>query len=337
MIIGGSDLFHAASQWALTVVSRMVDMVFYASVPSNNELVQQAKANFQGGMVIRREEIENYIEEADVVLIGPGMTRNESFEQPDGQKSEFIDFSTPLTAQEWNHDTQKITQYLLSKYPHKKWVVDAGALQMVDPQLLNKQCILTPHRKEFHTLYRKTVLTHSNKELDGSLSGEYDGESHSTGPDWGDNALWFEDSILEYMENYLALDQPQLTSFKSHYQQASKLLNSATLLTKGPVDFASQGTGEYPSSKFEAISGGNAGMTKGGTGDVLAGLVAGLYAFTNDPFAAAVIGSYVNKRAGDELYQTVGPFFNASDLADQIPEVMADVFRSRLGTPDSAV
>ena len=67
-------------------------------------------------------------------------------------------------------------------------------------------------------------------------------------------------------------------------------------------------------------------MTKGGTGDVLAGLVAGLYACTDDPFAAAVVASKVNKQAGDELYQTVGPFFNATDLANQIPKVLANVF-----------
>ena len=33
LIIGGSVLFHAASLWALQVASRIVDMVFYSSVP----------------------------------------------------------------------------------------------------------------------------------------------------------------------------------------------------------------------------------------------------------------------------------------------------------------
>ncbi|MDO8451721.1 MAG: hypothetical protein Q7S76_02520, partial [bacterium] len=39
LIIGGSHLFHAASLWALNVASRIVDMVFYSSVPENNALV----------------------------------------------------------------------------------------------------------------------------------------------------------------------------------------------------------------------------------------------------------------------------------------------------------
>ena len=40
---------------------------------------------------------------------------------------------------------------------------------------------------------------------------------------------------------------------------------------------------------------GNAGMTKGGTGDVLAGLVAALYC-KNEAFLSACAGSYINKK-----------------------------------------
>ena len=36
LVIGGSHLFHAASLWALTVASRIVDLVHYSSVPENN-------------------------------------------------------------------------------------------------------------------------------------------------------------------------------------------------------------------------------------------------------------------------------------------------------------
>ena len=69
------------------------------------------------------------------------------------------------------------------------------------------------------------------------------------------------------------------------------------------------------------ISGGNAGMTKGGTGDVLAGLVAAL-ACKNELFLAAAAGSYFNKRAGEALFEKVGYYFNATDLAQEIPVVM---------------
>ena len=77
LLVGGSHLFHAASLWALTIASRIVDMVFYASVPENNDIVQQAKAEFRNGIVVRRENLDDYAVEADCMLIGPGMVRGE--------------------------------------------------------------------------------------------------------------------------------------------------------------------------------------------------------------------------------------------------------------------
>jgi NAD(P)H-hydrate epimerase len=62
-------------------------------------------------------------------------------------------------------------------------------------------------------------------------------------------------------------------------------------------------------------------MTKGGTGDILAGLVAAL-ACKNDLYLSASVGSYINKRAGEELFKKVGYYFNASDLASEIPQIM---------------
>src|SRR5579859_5973250 len=72
LIIGGSELFHAASKWSLDVASKCIDMVFYSSVPSNNTLIQQAKGEFWNGIVVSRGEVESYFAEADCILIGPG-------------------------------------------------------------------------------------------------------------------------------------------------------------------------------------------------------------------------------------------------------------------------
>ena len=97
---------------------------------------------------------------------------------------------------------------------------------------------------------------------------------------------------------------------------------NCTILLKGAVDIVCS---PFDSAQGETrcvrVSGGNAGMTKGGTGDVLAGLVASLYC-KNDAFLSACAGSFINKKAGDELYKRVGYYFNASDLADEIPKVM---------------
>jgi NAD(P)H-hydrate epimerase len=88
-----------------------------------------------------------------------------------------------------------------------------------------------------------------------------------------------------------------------------------TILLKGAVDTLVQ------QEEVVQIEGGNPGMTKGGTGDVLAGLIAAL-ATTNDQWIAMQAGSVINKVAGDWLYESVGPYFNASDLLQKIPEVM---------------
>lgn len=54
---------------------------------------------------------------------------------------------------------------------------------------------------------------------------------------------------------------------------------------------------------------------------MLAGLVAAL-ACKNELFLAATAGSYFNKKAGESLFEKVGYYFNASDLAEEIPRVM---------------
>ncbi len=79
-----------------------------------------------------------------------------------------------------------------------------------------------------------------------------------------------------------------------------------------------------PGHKLVLNHTGNQGMTKGGTGDVLAGLVAGLFT-KNDAYTAAVIGAYVNGKAGDELYKKVGPFYDAEDLVERIPKTLFHV------------
>ena len=61
----------------------------------------------------------------------------------------------------------------------------------------------------------------------------------------------------------------------------------------------------------------NQGMTKGGTGDVLAGAIAA-FACKNDPFVAAVAGTYLNGYTGNLLTKRFGYNFCASDLAEEL-------------------
>lgn len=66
---------------------------------------------------------------------------------------------------------------------------------------------------------------------------------------------------------------------------------------------------------------GNAGMTVGGSGDVLSGYVAALVAQGANAFDACRIGSYVLGCAGDALFKKKGFGFSASDLAHELPFV----------------
>lgn len=65
---------------------------------------------------------------------------------------------------------------------------------------------------------------------------------------------------------------------------------------------------------------GNAGLTTGGTGDILAGLIAG-FAAKNDLLVSSQAGLYLLGATADELLQKRGLMFNAKDVLDAIPPV----------------
>ena len=88
-----------------------------------------------------------------------------------------------------------------------------------------------------------------------------------------------------------------------------------TILLKGVKDYI------FTKKNIWMNETGNEGMTKGGTGDVLAGLVSALYC-KNEAEIAACVGAYVNGLAGDRLKERVGIYYNASDLVEEIPYVL---------------
>lgn len=70
----------------------------------------------------------------------------------------------------------------------------------------------------------------------------------------------------------------------------------------------------------------NPGLTKGGVGDVLAGLTVALVA-KNEPFLAASAAVYIWKRTAGDLYRKVGFGYNADDLVNKIPVVSGEYWR----------
>ena len=67
---------------------------------------------------------------------------------------------------------------------------------------------------------------------------------------------------------------------------------------------------------------GNAGMTVGGTGDVLSGIVASLLARGVEPFRAASLGAFINGEAGDMAFEESSYGLSPMDVADRIPSIL---------------
>ena len=100
-------------------------------------------------------------------------------------------------------------------------------------------------------------------------------------------------------------------------QKTAKKLG-AVVLVKGKVDVICD------AFRFKFNFTGNAGMTVGGTGDVLSGIVGGLMAQHIDPFESAVAGAFVNGAAGDFVAEEIGFHMVATDIIDWIPQVLDD-------------
>lgn len=242
-IIGGSKLFHGAPIFSLVTASRIVDMVFFASPdPSVGEVANKIKSKLLSFIWIPWEETEKYIQKSDSVLIGPGFMRYKSEELK--SKSENLDSE--------GTKTKNITERLLKKFPDKKWVIDAGSLQVLEPNWIPKMAILTPNKKEYEMIF-------------GDLNPE----------------------------------------------MAAKKYNCVIVL-KGPVTFV------YSPKECLEVRGGNPGLTKGGSGDVEAGLTVALLA-KNEPLLAAAASSYIVKKTADLLFKEVGTFYNSDDLAARVP------------------
>ncbi len=114
---------------------------------------------------------------------------------------------------------------------------------------------------------------------------------------------------------------PHILEFERYFKISANEKNviniakkhNCTILKKGTPDIITNGKLIFKNSIH------NAGMTKGGTGDTLAGLVAAL-ACTNSNFEAAVSSAYINGLAGNMLIKQYGYNFCASDLANKLAE-----------------
>lgn len=246
-IIGGSSLFHSALVWSAETASYFADMVHISSTPDNNEILFSLKKKWQNGIVVPISDREHYVREDDVTLIGTGMMR----EELEGQEGKIL------------------IKHLFDMFPDKKWVIDAGALQIMDKEWLRgfkTKPVLTPHQKEFQTLFGEDILS-----------------------------LPREDKIKK------------VTKTAKEYR--------VILLVKCGYDIVSDG------EKTIIIDGGNAGLTKGGTGDILASLAACFFT-KHEGVQSAVLSSFLLKQTADELFKEKKYWFNNSDIISSLPKTL---------------
>ena len=91
---------------------------------------------------------------------------------------------------------------------------------------------------------------------------------------------------------------------------------NSTILLKGRTDIISDGTRTFYNT------GDAPAMTAGGTGDVLCGVVAGMFTKNHTGVEAASAAAYINKRAGTLAQYDLGLHVIASDMIQYIPKVM---------------
>lgn len=88
------------------------------------------------------------------------------------------------------------------------------------------------------------------------------------------------------------------------------------MVLKGRIDVISDGL----TTRLNKT--GNPGMTVGGTGDALAGVIGGLLAQNRNPMQSAYAGVFLNGLAGDLAYQALGVSMTATDVIEKMPEAI---------------
>ena len=129
-------------------------------------------------------------------------------------------------------------------------------------------------------------------------------------------------STLSYVRGKRSICTPHLGELERMGIDHNDLVDTAkkyevTILLKGTTDRIAA-----PDGTEQKAEGGNAGLTVGGTGDVLAGLTGGLVAQKIDHSTACVIASTILKRAGEKLFEEKGYAYTAKDIVGEIPGML---------------
>lgn len=189
-----------------------------------------------------------------------------------------------------NEETSKLLNVLAMKLD-KPLVLDADALKLVDYSLINKKedLVICPHYFEFKSFFKNQIPDDLARDLDKIVD-------------------------LKDYSNFKKLNE----KIDALYEITRSIEGSVIL--KGEYDFI------FNKNKVKINRSGNPGMTAGGTGDALAGIVLALLAQGADSWTSALLAPYINGKAGDLAYESLGYGFGAEDLTRYIGEFLADLF-----------
>ncbi|WP_432618196.1 NAD(P)H-hydrate dehydratase [Butyricicoccus sp.] len=109
-----------------------------------------------------------------------------------------------------------------------------------------------------------------------------------------------------------------LTENREEMASAFARKHHCVLLLKGHRTIIAGAQGEL----YQNVHG-NPGMSKGGSGDVLSGIILSLLGQGLEPLAAAACGAYIHSRAGDLCANDIGEFgMTPTDMLGYIPRVL---------------
>jgi ADP-dependent NAD(P)H-hydrate dehydratase len=120
------------------------------------------------------------------------------------------------------------------------------------------------------------------------------------------------------MATLLDVEKDEVEAEPARMARAAAQRFGATVALKGPESWIAE-----PDGTLYHYAGGTVGLATSGSGDTLAGIVAGLAARGTPAAHAAVWGAYLHGAAGRALARRIGPIgFLARELLDEIPAIM---------------
>lgn len=134
--------------------------------------------------------------------------------------------------------------------------------------------------------------------------------------------------ITPHLNEFEQLIDKELNKFSASDLERKKLLYLQMLskelhiniVLKGHFSYISSGNGEICKNTT-----GDAGMTVGGTGDVLAGFIASLISQGTSPISACKAAIFTNGLAGENLFKKKHYCYTASDLANELPYTIKNI------------